>query len=111
MHAWGREIDRVAACNAGVSGMSMLPDAARKLCLTDNAADNRMCRQRAAVDAGIMMGHSFGVGWGPNNTFIHPGKAQPPIPLIASLGGLEQVRTDPRQRLLAKMKCRDTPRP
>jgi len=59
---------------AGSIGLSALPEAAGKLCLTDNAADNAACWRRAAVDAGAVMGRSFGVTWGPNNTFLHPGE-------------------------------------
>jgi nuclear pore complex protein Nup98-Nup96 len=32
-------------------------------------------RQRLAVDAGLMMGRSFRVGWGPGWTLVHAGTA------------------------------------
>jgi hypothetical protein len=43
-----------------------------------------------------MMGRSFGVGWGPNNIFIHPGKLQTNLCVLYNLDKRDSQRV-PRQ--------------
>ncbi|KAK9829955.1 hypothetical protein WJX72_008858 [[Myrmecia] bisecta] len=52
--------------------------------------------ERCLVDAGLLMGRSFRVGWGPNGAFAHPGLGSGRGPTPASRIVLEQVLVNSR---------------